>query len=324
VAKDGRSGKAQRHRKQRERRQAAQEQLHEDHMRLVNDREGDPRFVQRRRLPNGSMQLSLPDEAVQREFVAKMRENFREHFGHYPGPDDPLFFDPDASYPKPLDDRALDMMVEELAQQAQDAGVDPAYLRAFHDVGYLVTADTQHTFTAHEVQAYLEAVERHQAAAAQQATDGLHQGIEEALRTAVSAIVSTCTDRAAVTILEYLDRLGDEQHGETAEGKGYALAFGTLAAWLVGTVERGLSAQDAEDAVAWVTRQLGEMNGRSTLEVAGMIQHPAARQATLDEIVGDLGDQGVLIALVWLTAGVVATAGHGQTSWLPAVADRSS
>ncbi|WP_152627975.1 hypothetical protein [Streptacidiphilus neutrinimicus] len=292
-------------------------------MRVAYERVGDPRFPQRVRLPDGSVQVVLPKGSVPPQFteaVERLRTDFREHFGRDPQPGEPLLFDHAASEPTPLDERDMEAMVADLAGSAKAAGLDPAYLLAVNDVGYMVTEDTQHLFTAHEVQAYLDAVERHQAAQARRASAELHRQVEHALRTAVSAVVSSATDTPAITVLRYLDTVADEQ-GEDAAGQGYAYAFGTLASWLVGAAEGGLPPEGAEQAVHWVAEHLGEMNGRSALETAGMLRHPAAPTTTVDELVETLGDRGVVVALTWLTAGLVATAGQGHADWLPPVAD---
>lgn len=326
MAKDGRRAKAQRARRQRDSRHAAQEAMREDHMRVAYEREGDPRFPQRVRLPDGSVQVTLPQGSVPLQFteaVERLRADFRAHFGRDPEPGEPLYFDPAAAEPTPLDEQAMEAVVGELASSAKAAGLDPAYLLAVNDVGYMVTEDTTHLFTAHEVEAYLDAVERHQVAEARRASVELHHGVERALRKAVGAVVSTVTDTPAITVLSYLDGVADER-GEDVAGQGFAYAFGTLASWLVGAVDRGLPSGAAEEAVDWVTEHLGEMNGRSALQAAGLIRHPAAPTTTVDEMVEALGDQGVLIALTWLTAGLVATAGQGQADWLPPVADSRS
>ena len=48
-----------------------------------------------------------------------------------------------------------------MAAAAVTAGFDPAYVRAWQEVGYIVTEDNQHLFSAAEVRAYLDAVDRH-------------------------------------------------------------------------------------------------------------------------------------------------------------------
>jgi hypothetical protein len=89
------------------------------------------------------------------------REAFRAKFGRDPGPDDPIFFDPDADEPRPLTDTQVEAGFEDMAAAAVAAGLDPAYVRAWQEVGYIVTEDNQHMFSAAEIRAYLDAVDRH-------------------------------------------------------------------------------------------------------------------------------------------------------------------
>jgi hypothetical protein len=80
------------------------------------------------------------------------KERFREKFGRDPGPGDPVIFDldPDADEPRPLDvDKA---MAEMLAGLPDDT---PPYVRAvletMAEVGYLITEENRHTFSAQEI-----------------------------------------------------------------------------------------------------------------------------------------------------------------------------
>ena len=93
-------------RARRERRQLAQEEkLREEHSRLVVQRSHDPRFVQRIRQDDGTTVYQWPvgsllDQHL-REMMQRQAERFRTRFGRDPGPDDPIFFDPDADQPRP-------------------------------------------------------------------------------------------------------------------------------------------------------------------------------------------------------------------------------
>ncbi|MBN1171302.1 MAG: hypothetical protein JXA67_03930 [Micromonosporaceae bacterium] len=149
-----------------EQRLARDEREREEHVRLVAERSGDPRFVQRMPLPEGGPALNwsldtAEGRAMQEAFEANLQA-FREKFGRDPGPDDPVFFDPDADEPTPLGPQGWQSTFEALRQAAEDAGVDPAYVAAWQEVGHVVTDENRHLFSAAEVQAYVDAVERHQ------------------------------------------------------------------------------------------------------------------------------------------------------------------
>ena len=160
-----------RQREAQRRARAAEQRLHrdererEEHVRIVAERSGDPRFAQRIEMPGGGSALTwstdTPEGRMLKEaFEANLRA-FREKFGRDPGPDDPVFFDPDADEPTPLSPDGWQAGFEMLRQAAENAGVDPAHLAAWQEVGYVVTDENRHLLSAAEVQAYLDSVERH-------------------------------------------------------------------------------------------------------------------------------------------------------------------
>ncbi|MDL4813164.1 hypothetical protein [Actinomadura opuntiae] len=134
----------------------------ERHAALVNQRAGDSRFVQRVTDAQGRVTVTPGEgeEAQVADALRQQEELFRAEFGREMGPDDPVFFDPDADEPVPVDP---DRMMAEVRQEAERM-TDPqmrAYLLAFADCGYMVTEANQHTFSAHQVEAFMDAVERH-------------------------------------------------------------------------------------------------------------------------------------------------------------------
>ncbi|MFD7894027.1 hypothetical protein [Streptomyces sp. NPDC059743] len=89
---------------------------------------------------------------------------FREKFGREPGPGDPLFFDPDADEPTRLTKEYFDDMMLDMAERAVEIGIDPAFLHAWREVGYVVTEENRSMFTTAEVLAFSRAVTRHRQA----------------------------------------------------------------------------------------------------------------------------------------------------------------
>ena len=59
--------------------------------------------------------------------MLEQREAFVKKFGREPGPDDPVFFDPDADTPQPFN---TDTYARELAEAMAAAGIDPALIYA--------------------------------------------------------------------------------------------------------------------------------------------------------------------------------------------------
>jgi hypothetical protein len=61
------------------------------------------------------------------EALLAQRRAFVEKFGREPGPDDPIFFDPDKDVPTPIDPARFD---SDLEQAIRDAGIEPAKAEA--------------------------------------------------------------------------------------------------------------------------------------------------------------------------------------------------
>lgn len=63
-------------------------------------------------------------------------ESFEKKFGRPMGPEDPIFFDPDADTPQVISQEKLDaLMVESM----EAAGLDPAFIYAYKKTGLLVS-----------------------------------------------------------------------------------------------------------------------------------------------------------------------------------------
>ncbi len=70
--------------------------------------------------------------------VLQQRERFTQKFGREMGPDDPVFFDPDADTPQPLD---LERHEKDLADAMAAAGIHPRLIYASRKTGLLVTEE---------------------------------------------------------------------------------------------------------------------------------------------------------------------------------------
>jgi hypothetical protein len=156
------SGKKDAKRRRRAKRLAERAERFERHAALVNQRSGDPRYVQRIANPDGSVTLTpaVSDVDDFQDVMEQAAQRFRAKFGREMGPDDPVLFDPDADEPVPIDEQKMVAEVREQAERMADP-VMRAHMLAFAEGGYMVTEMNQHTFSAHEVEAYLDAVARY-------------------------------------------------------------------------------------------------------------------------------------------------------------------
>ena len=87
--------------------------------------------------------------------LEEQRAAFRRKFGREPGPDDPVFFDPDADTPQPMD---LEAVERESIMAMVKAGIDPAFIYASRKTGLIVTEENQHLLTEEDRQAWMDAL----------------------------------------------------------------------------------------------------------------------------------------------------------------------
>jgi len=93
------------------------------------------------------------------ETIACQRAAFRKKFGRDPCADDPIFFDPDANEPVPLNPQQYQQdMIETMTQ----AGVDPAFIYAFKRTGRIVTESNKDRLTEKELRQWNDAIDEYQ------------------------------------------------------------------------------------------------------------------------------------------------------------------
>lgn len=293
----------------------------DEHARLVAERHQDPRFVQRVRTATG-YEVSLSPQAPggQRvlDALAGQRERFREKFGREIGEDDPLIFDPDADVPTPLTEQARTAALEELALTVAESGVlDPAYIYAWRDVGYIVTEATEHLFSAAEVQAYFDAVSDHMDDDGDWDEDDEEESTAaevllmaaDSLERVVAAILQERTLAPIKALMEGLDEseLEDEELEVIMSS-----TVAVLASWLVEPQEQGL---DGSAVMAWIGENLPEQDSQDALVLSGMIGFAFGPDLTIRQAADRLGERFVP-AHTALAAGIAATAGGGDAHWL--------
>jgi hypothetical protein len=110
--------------------------------------------IERTDYDDGSRSISMPPELE--EDLKEQRKKFIEKFGREPGPDDPLFFDPDADTPQPYPEEKF---TEEVVESMREAGVDEKLIKAFKKTGLLVTQDNLDLMTPEELEEFEEALE---------------------------------------------------------------------------------------------------------------------------------------------------------------------
>ena len=100
--------------------------------------------------------MRMPEEIV--EGLKQLREEFRRKFGRDPGPNDPVFFDPNASTPRPY---PFERAEAEVAAAMKAAGVAPDLIHAFVRTGMIVTEDNLDVWSKEDLAEWDAAIEEY-------------------------------------------------------------------------------------------------------------------------------------------------------------------
>jgi len=96
------------------------------------------------------------------EILKEQRKAFTQKFGREPGPDDPLFFDPDADTPQVITEQTRGRLIEQMIQAMRNAGIDEGYIYAYRKTGLLITEENVDLFRPEELEAFKEAVREYE------------------------------------------------------------------------------------------------------------------------------------------------------------------
>ena len=104
---------------------------------------------------------TIPLNAEAQRAIQEQLRKFREKFGRDAGPEDPIFFDPDADTPQPISKAGLDEMTGQILSAAGKAGVRPELIYAMRKTGRIVTESNQELLTDGELQEWQDAIEEY-------------------------------------------------------------------------------------------------------------------------------------------------------------------
>jgi hypothetical protein len=102
-----------------------------------------------RRVPMNKKMIAILDE---------QRERFKQQFGRYPGPEDPVIWDEDADQPTPASEEQIRQIILEALTAA---GSPPEFVHAFQKTGRLVTEANRHLLTKAEYREWCDAVDEY-------------------------------------------------------------------------------------------------------------------------------------------------------------------
>ena len=93
-------------------------------------------------------------EEFEKQFAA-----FREKFGRDPGPNDPVFFDPDADEPRPY---PLEKLNQDVVEAMVQADIDPAKIYAYTKTGVMPTTENQDKMLPEDIEAWNAAIDEYE------------------------------------------------------------------------------------------------------------------------------------------------------------------
>lgn len=103
--------------------------------------------------PDGSR--SIPLNAEMQALIQGQLAAFREKFGREPGPEDPIFFDPEADTPQPFDpDRVFEQIIESMIE----AGTRHELIYAYIKTERMVTEENTQFLTDEEIEEWNDAI----------------------------------------------------------------------------------------------------------------------------------------------------------------------
>ena len=103
---------------------------------------------------DGSRTLSMSPELE--DAFQEQTQRFIEKFGREPGPNDPIFFDPDADTPQPYPEEKY---TEELVDAMRKANIDERLIRAYKKTGLIVTEENIDLLTPEELAEFQAAMD---------------------------------------------------------------------------------------------------------------------------------------------------------------------
>jgi hypothetical protein len=90
------------------------------------------------------------------QMLEEQKERFRQKFGRYPRPEDPVIWDETASEPTPA---SAEDIHQTILSALIAAGSPPEFIYAFNKTGRLVTESNQHLLSPDDYQEWVDALE---------------------------------------------------------------------------------------------------------------------------------------------------------------------
>jgi hypothetical protein len=101
---------------------------------------------------------SIPMTEEMVEGFKQQAEAFEAKFGRPPGPNDPVFFNPDRDVPEFMPEQRIAEFGAEVGDAMRRVGVDPALIYAYEKTGFIATQKNWSLLDAGQRREWLEAI----------------------------------------------------------------------------------------------------------------------------------------------------------------------
>ena len=116
------------------------------------------RWGTRARDTPAGMSIEFGAESEMADLLLEQRQRFIAKFGRPPGPEDPIFFDPDVGSPQAVPPVNLETAT---VKAMYAAGLDPGYIYAYQQTGLILTEMNRHLLPDADIQEFEEAADRY-------------------------------------------------------------------------------------------------------------------------------------------------------------------
>ena len=115
----------------------------------------------KRRTKRTATGRTVPLSPEAREIIQEQLEAFKAKFGREPVGDDPIFFDPDESEPKPFSQAKADSVWNQMLAAMGKAGLPADKIYASRKTGRIVTTENMDLLLPEEIQEWNEAIQEY-------------------------------------------------------------------------------------------------------------------------------------------------------------------
>lgn len=247
----------------------------------------------RKRRRKASSTRTIHLDGLAADAMRKQLQAFEKKFGRPPGPDDPVFFDPDLDVPTPITPVKMEAaMVEGM----QTAGLDPAFVYAYQHTGLLVTELNKDKLSEEDLKEWFEAVAKYKAA--HDEPQSPEEAKEELVQLVIFMTDLILNDQAEVFFGCLTELFNAEDEGFTL-----AMVMSILMSWLVGARDLPITQETREVAIAVALENAPEPQAQAVKDWSGLLGANSGH-LTLGELTSRHDDSETIVAMWLLVVGL--------------------